>query len=89
MNFQLGQVVQTRPCLSFCEANKVDVLGLLARHAAGDWGDLDSSDMALNDAAVLSGEDRIFSAYDVHGERLYIITEWDRSSTCVMLASDY
>ena len=87
--FELGQVVITRPALAFAEANGVDVVGLLRRHHGGDWGELDSHDKRLNDAAVSSGEDRVFSAYDACGERFYIITEWDRSSTCVMLARDY
>jgi hypothetical protein len=89
MKFSLGQVVITRSALSFCDANKVNAFGLLARHQNGDWGDLGDSDRQMNEAAVQSGKDRIFSAYDFCGERWYIITEWDRSSTCIMLASDY
>jgi hypothetical protein len=34
----------------------------------------------LNDQAVRDGS-RIFSAYAVAGEKLYAITEWDRSYT--------
>jgi len=89
MKFALGQVVITRPALAFAEANKVDVLDMLRRHHGGDWGDLGGQDNALNNAAVASGEGRIFSAYDAAGERFYVITEHDRSSTCCMLASDY
>lgn len=89
MIFELGQVVITRPALAFCEANKVDVLDLVARHQRGDWGDLGGHDKALNDAAAIHGQDRILSAYDTAGERLYVITEFDRSYTTVMLASDY
>ena len=89
MNFELGQVLITRTALAFAEANKVDVLDLVRRHHSGDWGDLGGHDKALNDAAVLSGHDRVFSAYDAAGERFYVITEHNRSSTCVMLAGDY
>jgi hypothetical protein len=88
MRFALGRVVITRQALVFAEANKVDVLALVARHHSHDWGDLGAHDKALNDAAVIHG-DRIFSAYDVAGERFYVITEHDRSSTCLMLSSDY
>jgi hypothetical protein len=87
--FELGQTVITRSALAFAEANKVDVVGLLRRHHGGDWGDLGGHDKALNDAAVSSGEGRVLSAYDCAGERFYVITESDRSSTCVMLACDY
>ena len=89
MKFTIEQVVITRSALAYAEANNVDYLGLLQRHHCGDWGDLGSHDKALNDAAVASEEGRIFSAYDAGGERFYVITESDRSSTCCMLASDY
>ncbi len=89
MKFTMEQVVITRSALAYAEAHNVDFLGLLQRHHNGDWGDLGGHDKALNDAAVASGEGRIFSAYDAGGERFYIITESDRSSTCCMLASDY
>jgi hypothetical protein len=89
MTFELGQVLITRSALAFAEAHQVDVIDFVRRHHSGDWGDLGGHDKALNDAAVLSGRDRIFSAYGAAGERFYVITEHDRSSTCVMLASDY
>jgi len=88
MTFALGQVVITRPALSYAEQHEVDVLALIARHHARDWGDLGPQDKALNDAALVHG-DRIFSAYDVAGERWYVITEHDRSYTTVMLSGDY
>lgn len=88
MKFALGRVLITRPALAYAEAHAVDALDLVRRHASGDWGDLGGHDKALNDAAVLN-ESRILSAYDVAGERWYVITEWDRSHTTVMLSSDY
>ena len=62
---------------------------LIARHASGDWGDLDDSDKAQNDAAVKNGR-RIFSAYQVTDDlKVWIITEADRSHTTVLLPSEY
>lgn len=87
--FNLGEVVMTRPALAFCEANKFNALILLGRHLSGDWGDLAESDKAMNDAAVVSGDDRIVSAYNVHSEKFFVITEHDRSYTTIMLAKDY
>lgn len=43
----------------------------------------------MNDRAVESGDDRIFSAYTIEGHRVYIITEWDRSYTTMLLAEEY
>lgn len=62
----------------------------LRRHLGGDWGDLDDSDKRQNDAALKSGEDRLFSSYQVApGLKLWIITEWDRSVTTLLLPSEY
>lgn len=63
-------------------------LDLINRHSSGDWGDLCASDKNLNDQAITDGS-RILSAYVVAGEKLYVITEWDRSYTTVLLASEY
>lgn len=62
---------------------------LLRRHLAGDWGDLDAEDRAANECA-LRDEARLLSAYELTtGERLWIITEADRSTTTLLLPSDY
>ncbi|MCC4595450.1 hypothetical protein NRY95_05625 [Xanthomonas campestris pv. phormiicola] len=62
----------------------------LHRHLRGDWGDVDDSDWQCNDTALKSGEDRLFSAYEIEPDlRLWIITEWDRSATTLLLPSEY
>ncbi|MGP3790514.1 hypothetical protein [Pseudomonas sp. B392_1p] len=62
----------------------------LHRHLSGDWGDLSEDDWRLNDAALKSGEDRLFSSYQVDTNlKLWIITEWDRSVTTLLLPSEY
>jgi hypothetical protein len=63
-------------------------LSLLARHSAGDWGDLDASDKAANDKALVEGT-RLLSCYHVGGVKLYVITEWDRSATTILPADEY
>jgi hypothetical protein len=63
-------------------------LNLINRHGNGDWGDLGVSDKKLNDLAITDGS-RILSAYVMAGEKVYVITEWDRSYTTVLLASEY
>jgi hypothetical protein len=59
------------------------------RHARGDWGEVSGDDWNLNDEAIENG-DRLLSAYRTSkGERLWIITERDRSSTCLLLPDEY
>lgn len=65
----------------------------IRRHAAGDWGDLDAFGARQNNAAVREGR-RILSAYSVPvaqraRERIWIITEWDRSAATVLKPEEY
>lgn len=87
--FELGRVVITTAALDFCERNQgVDIVRLLERHQKGDWGDMDRDDKKANDRAVQRGT-RIISGYVFEGEKIWIITEADRSSTCILLPEDY
>jgi hypothetical protein len=62
---------------------------LLARHAQGDWGDLSEGDRQANSQTLQDGS-RILSAFQTKtGRRLWVITEADRSSTCLLLPDEY
>lgn len=62
----------------------------LHRHLRGDWGDIDDSDWQSNDTALRTGEDRLFSSYEISPIlKLWIITERDRSVTTLLLPSEY
>jgi len=65
--FPLGQVVATPGALEALEEAGVAVGTLLARHAAGEWGDLDREDRGLNEQALVSGA-RILSVYRLSAE---------------------
>lgn len=86
--FRLGRVVITRAALTFCEVNDVDAADLVRRHAGGDWGDLTREDVDANVTAVRH-DLRIFSSYNLPVGKVWVITEADRSSTCVLLPEDY
>lgn len=61
----------------------------LDRHIRGDWGNVCSEDAGLNDEALIDGS-RVLSSYQTsRGEKLWVITEADRSSTCLLLPSEY
>lgn len=87
--FPLGQLVATPGAFAALgEANQA-ALEFLRRHIVGDWGDLDAEDKASNDWSVRNGA-RILSAYTLSsGVRIWIITEADRSSTCILLPKEY
>ena len=86
--FQLGKVVITPGATELAEEG-LNLVVLLARHARKDWGDLCEEDSAANERALTEGS-RIFSAYRLEdGNRVWIITEADRSSTCILLPEEY
>lgn len=100
--FDAGRVVCTQGVDHIIQRGFLDVHQLLKRHTSGDWGDISQEDWDLNDQSLnpkpeADGEcypGRLFSSYDVDdtfsGEsKIWIITEWDRSYTTVLLPSEY
>ena len=88
--FSPGQVVVTAGIDELVRQGRLNPVPYLRRHLHGDWGDLSDNDRRLNDAALKSGEDRLFSSYQVTPDlKLWIITEWDRSVTTLLLPSEY
>jgi hypothetical protein len=87
--FPLGQIVATPGALAAIERNSARPLTFLARHQAGEWGDLDSADVGENEYSV-NRELRLLSAYMLSDRtRIWIITEADRSSTCILLPEEF
>ena len=85
----LGRIVATPGALAAMEEADATALPFLVRHASGDWGDAPEEDAALNEEAVRDFL-RVMSVYRLHtGETLWIITEADRSSTTILLPSEY
>lgn len=85
--FHLGRLLATPGALDALP-DPQQRLTLLRRHASGDWGDVCADDAAVNEAALRNGS-RIFSAYQVGEERVWVITEADRSATTILLPNEY
>lgn len=87
--FQLGCLVATPGALeAFAEAGE-SPLSYIAKHAQGDWGELDKEDVQENQFSLENGF-RLLSAYHLmNGTKFWIITEADRSATTVLLPSEY
>ena len=83
---ELGRVVITRGAMA--TLNETDVQAALRRHRSGDWGTLCAEDREANDVAVHE-QLRLVSVYDSDGTKFYVITEWDRSATTVLLPEEY
>jgi hypothetical protein len=87
--FSLGMVVATPGAIEAAAAANDVLMRYVARHVLGEWGDLPSEDVRANERALTDGS-RLLSAYHLrNGTRIWIWTEADRSSTCVMLPEEY
>ena len=97
--FALGRIVATARVWELIDSN--DAFSMFAtlcfsRYLQNDWGELEPEDWRMNDLAVENGDDRILASYQfpseikVEGEeKLWIITEWDRSVTTLLFPGDY
>jgi hypothetical protein len=87
--FPLGQVAATPGAVATLEATVRTPMEFLMRHARGDWGELDEHDRLVNEEALAHGG-RLLSSYIIAGEeRIWIISEFDRSATTILLPSEY
>jgi hypothetical protein len=89
LRFPPGRIVSTPGALQAFRDAKANPLTYLARHVSGDWGEVSEEDRVENELSVREGF-RILSAYVLStNERVWIITEADRSVTTFLLPSEY
>src|ERR1019366_7006321 len=87
--FTLGHVVATPGALAALEKAGQQPGDFLARHVSGDWGEVPPEDMKENELSLQHGF-RLLSAYrTTAGDKVWVITEADRSSTCILLPEEY
>ena len=87
--FTLGQVVATPGALAALEKAGQQPGEFLARHVNGDWGEVPPEDIKENELSLQHGF-RLLSAYSTSaGDKFWVITEADRSSTCILLPEEY
>lgn len=86
--FALGQIAATPAVLEHLERHGVNAAEYLDRHVRGDWGDVPPEDAAENEFAV-NRRLRLLSSYMIAGERVWIITEADRSASTLLFPSEY
>ncbi len=90
--FPLGSCVATPGAIQVLEEEggdwRMTAAIYLTRHQDCDWGDVPPADVRENELSVREGF-RVLSSYEVAGERIWVITEADRSSTCILLPEEY
>lgn len=93
--FTLGNVVATCGVVNLMDKDSqfrefVEVSS--KKYIECDWGDMCRDDCIMNDNAVKTGDERIHGSYSHPNNKdwkIWIITEWDRSVTTILLPSEY
>ena len=87
--FDLGQLVATPGALAALEKTGQTPMDFLSRHVRGDWGDLPEEDKAENELSLEKGF-RLLSSYRTNAnDKIWVITEADRSHTTLLLPDEY
>jgi hypothetical protein len=87
--FNLGNVFLTVGARETLNESNQNPIEFLSRHQSGDWGTIGKEDAQENELSVKEGF-RILSAYKTNKDvKIWIITEADRSSTTLLLPSEY
>lgn len=87
--FRLGQIVATTQCFAELQAAGQTPMEFIQQHATGQWGLVCEEDRQANEDALRNHE-RLLSVFKTKlGCKLYCITEWDRSVTTLLMASEY
>jgi hypothetical protein len=84
----LGKVVATPGALKLLSEIGEDPFGYITRHATGDWGELCAFGRRQNEMALRNAY-RVLSSYPIGEERIWVITEADRSVTTILLPEEY
>jgi len=85
--FPIGKTFATPGALALTD---VDLTKYLRRHHCGDWGEeLCDDDKQANEESLKDGTSLLSCYRTPAGDRLYIITECDRSLTTIMLPDEY
>lgn len=88
---ELGTVVTTQGIANAMQesnAFKQEIERAFTRYSNGDWGDTCKEDKESNDRAE-EMQTRVVALYHTSKGDVFIITEWDRSVTTILFASEY
>ena len=87
--FPLGRTVATPGALRSLEEANESPSYYLSRHHRGDWGAVCEEDRRENEFSLLNNG-RLMSIYETaKGDKLWLISESDRSATTILLPEEY
>ena len=87
--FALGETFITPGAQEALDIAGETAIQFLRRHMSADWGEISEDDAHENELSLREGF-RLLSAYrTVKGQKLWIITEADRSATTIHRPDEY
>ena len=87
--FALGETFITPGAQEALDMAGQTAIQFLRRHMSADWGEISEDDAQENELSLRDGF-RLLSAYrTVKDQKIWIITEADRSTTTILLPSEY
>ena len=87
--FALGQTFITPGAEEALLIAGQTAIEFLRRHMSCDWSELSEEDARENELSLSEGY-RVLSSYrTVKGQRLWVVTEADRSATTLLLPDEY
>lgn len=85
MRFDVGEIVITPAAAAALANNGTAIDDLLARHCAGDWGDVSAQVREVNDRGLVERYN-LQSSYPLpDGSRVVMVTNRDRTATMIHL----
>ena len=86
MQFEVGEIIVTPAAADTLAANGLTLEDLLARHQAGDWGDVSEQVREVNERGLVE-QFNLHSTYRMSdGRRIIVVTNRDRTTTMVHVA---
>ena len=93
--FKLGKTVITPGAIEALKnSNQLPDI-FIKKHQYGEWGEICKEDAELNNEAIanegnIDKQMRVMSVYETNkNETVWVITEWNRSVTTILLPNEY
>ena len=88
VKFSVGNVCVTSNADS--SIPRADITMALGRYMQGDWGDINEDDKQTNEEALKDKNEGFIGVYfSSKGTKFWIITDYGRETTTVLLPEDY
>jgi hypothetical protein len=87
--FALGETFITPGAQEALDIAGETAMQFLRRHMSADWGEISEDHAQENELSLREGFRLLSACRTLKGQKIWIITEADRSATTILLPSEY